>query len=87
MLTLGLVLGLGALGLGCFVGIPYGLCWGVSFAYPPMREHLWAWTFGGIVLVAGWRKVNGSIGRWRVRRLEAAEARRAGMDGDGREER
>ncbi len=58
MLTLGLVLGLGALGLGCFVGIPYGLCWGVSFAYPPMREHLWAWTFGGSS-VAGWRKVNG----------------------------
>lgn len=82
-----LVLALGALGFGCFVGIPYGVVWTVSLAFPPLREHLWAATFGLLFAVAGWRKLNWSIGRWRVRRLEAAEARRTEVDDQGDEGR
>lgn len=50
-LTAALVIALGALGYGCIIGSAYGVCWGVSFVYPPMREALWAWTIGGLLLV------------------------------------
>ena len=87
LVAVGAVLGLGALGVGCLVGIPVGTCYGVSFAYPPIREHIWAWTYGTLAVIFGVRWVNWRVGRWLGERRYEAQRQAEAMDAEASVER
>jgi len=87
LIAIGAVLAMGALGVGCFVGIPVGACYGVSFAYPPIREHLWAWTYGTLAVVYGVRWIFWRVGRWLGERRYVAQMQAEAVDAEASEAR